>query len=48
MAQLDDFDLTITDDLLREIQEAWDARALRLKHPYVFDLIKVLPTRNYR
>jgi hypothetical protein len=44
MATLDDIDLTITDDLLREIHEAWEARTLRLKHPYVFDLIKVLAT----
>lgn len=27
---------------MRDIQAAWDAKLLRLKHPYVFDLIKVL------
>ena len=41
MATIDDIDRTITDDLLREIHEAWEARTLRL---YVFDLIKVLAT----
>jgi hypothetical protein len=44
MAAVEDIDLTITDDLLREIHEAWEARTLRLKHPYVFDFIKVLAT----
>jgi hypothetical protein len=44
MATVEDIDLTITDELLREIHEAWEARTLRLKHPYVFDLIKVLAT----
>jgi hypothetical protein len=32
----------ITPDFLREVQAAFDAKLLRLKHPYVFDLIKVL------
>ena len=40
--ELSDLDLEITDEMLREIQAAWDARLLRLKHPYVFDLIRVL------
>jgi hypothetical protein len=39
---IDISDLEITDEFLRQIQEAWDARLLRLKNPYVFDLIKVL------
>lgn len=34
--------LAISDDDLRDIQAAWDAKVLRLKHPYVFDLIRVL------
>lgn len=42
MADIDLSDITITDDELRAMQEAWDAKLLRLKHPYVFDLIKVL------
>jgi len=28
--------------MLRLVHEAWEAKVLRLKHPYVFDLIKVL------
>ena len=33
------------DDILREVQAALEARKLRLEHPYVFDLIKVLAGR---
>jgi hypothetical protein len=29
-------------EVLREVQAAFDAKLPRLKHPYVFDLIKVL------
>jgi hypothetical protein len=32
----------ITDELIKEVQAAIDARVLRLIHPYVFDLIKLL------
>jgi hypothetical protein len=32
----------ISDDLLRDVQAAWDGKVLRLKYPYVFDLIRVL------
>jgi hypothetical protein len=42
MSELDLSDLEITDEALREIQKAWEARLLRLKNPYVFDLIKAL------
>jgi len=42
MAEIDLRDLEITEDILREVQAAWDAKLLRLKHPYVFDLIRVL------
>jgi hypothetical protein len=42
MSDIDLSELTITDEDLRAMQEAWDAKLLRLKHPYVFDLIKVL------
>jgi hypothetical protein len=39
---LDDLDLIITDEDLRMMQEAWDAKFRRIQHPYVFDLIKLL------
>jgi hypothetical protein len=42
MAEIDFSDLEISDEGLRKIHEAWEAKLLRLKHPYVFDLIKVL------
>jgi hypothetical protein len=42
MIEIDLTDLEITDEGLREVQAAWERRALRLKHPYVFDLIRVL------
>jgi hypothetical protein len=42
MVETDPWDPEITEDTLRDIQAAWDAKLLRLKHPYVFDLIKVL------
>ena len=42
MTEFDLSDIEITDDDLREIQEAWDKRLLRLKYPYTFDLIRVL------
>jgi hypothetical protein len=42
MTEIDVADLEITDDVLRQVQADWDNRVLRLKHPYVFDLIKVL------
>jgi hypothetical protein len=42
MSDIDLRDLEITDDLLLDVQAAWDRKFLRLKHPYVFDLIKVL------
>jgi hypothetical protein len=42
MTQDDPWGSEITAEVLREVQAAWDAKLLRLKHPYVFDLIKVL------
>ena len=35
-------DFEITDDDLAFVQEAYENRLLRTKHPYVFDLVKVL------
>jgi hypothetical protein len=35
-------DIEITDEDLRQAQEAWEIHFQQLKHPYVFDLIKVL------
>jgi hypothetical protein len=42
MAEESPWDFDITDALLRELQEAWAARKLKLEHPYVLDLIGVL------
>lgn len=42
MAEEESWASEITPEFLREVQAAWDAKLLRLKHPYVFDLIKVL------
>lgn len=42
MDETDFWDLGITAETLRDIQAAWDTKLLRLKHPYVFDLIRVL------
>jgi hypothetical protein len=42
MDKIDLSDLEITGDDLRQYQEAWDAKLLKSKHPYVLDLIKVL------
>ncbi|MGA9600667.1 MAG: hypothetical protein WBS22_10545 [Methylocystis sp.] len=36
------YDFELPDDLLKEIQSAYDAHLLKIKHPYVFDLIKTL------
>jgi hypothetical protein len=42
MVKIELSDLEITDDDLHQYQEAWDAKILELKHPYVLDLIRVL------
>jgi hypothetical protein len=42
MTKIDLAGLEITDGDLRQIVEAWEADFLKLKHPYVFDLIKAL------
>jgi hypothetical protein len=41
MTEVDD-SWEITDEDLRAMQEAWDRKLLKLKHPYVLDLIKTL------
>jgi len=42
VTEIDLSDLEITEDDLRQAQAAWEARLTRLKHPYVFDLIRVV------
>ena len=42
MAEIDLDGLEITDEMLREIHVTWESKLLRLKHPYAFDLIKVM------
>jgi hypothetical protein len=42
MLAIEMLDIEITDEDLRQAQEAWEIHFQQLKHPYVFDLIKVL------
>ncbi len=42
MTDIDLIDIVITDEDLRAIQRAFEAKLLQMEHPYVFDLIRVL------